>query len=651
MFSVNRSLIDSGLNQLAQGIGPFVERHFKKAFNSQAKEKALYFAGLTFNDYKKRDIEKWDAYGLLKVITESPLRVFNDELEKDAIAYASELLVVRNRLAHEPDFIFTNELTLRALDTMCHLLDAVSSPKVDEVKDIRKRLQDGNETGNDGKSLNESAEPDNEDEIRDEFEQEMKRAEAEANVRRRLKENLLDEKRTEDEIDEFLQEIEKGKFLRDQELKELKRIYCEQDEDKAQVRRHLIKKIDLEQDLAQEEIEQLGKTSLDIELFKLQAERARLQLEHEITLDRIKEAAAKEFRDDKRIETETKLNIEREIKLQEYVGQEEELRLKIKEENAKHEQDMEKIRLQNEHELKTIAALAGLTPETIMAIKDPSVLKNYLEKKYGQITNEEVNTLYKMIIDLKNEKLADQKESMERIVQIHKQLLENKKENKDLQPINKLAWQWTAVGAFITIICVAAFLGSHYLKPKEAASPVGKPTSSPKASRQPGDTKAAVSGKGKGENPAKVTSRDGVVISPSVTNSSDSEKHAKILAEINSCLEKKGFIKLEGQNRVIVLSDRGYYIASATAHPNNTDQTYTTRNVNSLSKAGIMARGNFANWKSTSVYYETTLLNSDKEEKVLKAMSEAIVERAETICEAYDDNIRLAQVVLKIPAK
>jgi hypothetical protein len=292
-----------------------------------------------------------------------------------------------------------------------------------------------------------------------------------AETRRRLKGYLLDKTRTDDEIESYLNEIEKGKFLREQEIKELKRTYSEKDEDHEIKRQFMLKKLDLEQELDYERARLTGKAGIEIELFELEEKKKRMQLESEMLLEKLREGGrievelkrhmakieaeqAEDLADLEiaRISQEMMLNMKRKkIQLELYEkmqnmlidleAEEGRLKLQLEAEKAQHEREMEKIRVSQDHELLKIAALSnasaeaiismsgpeqaaliqqlkqteamkGMSAEEIMAIKDTATLAKAFEEKYKGVSKEEIDKMYKMVVEAKDKSAAEKDKMM-----------------------------------------------------------------------------------------------------------------------------------------------------------------------------------------------------------------------------------------------
>jgi len=131
----NKEKIGRGLDLLAGGLSPFVDRHMTAA----APQGQGWIQLLANRDEARHGSAKNysanDPRFLLKVITEE-WRAFGSALSRVESSYASELRDVGNRCAHDPSI--STEDTSRALDTIERLLTAVGAvEQAEEVGVIR----------------------------------------------------------------------------------------------------------------------------------------------------------------------------------------------------------------------------------------------------------------------------------------------------------------------------------------------------------------------------------------------------------------------------------------------------------------------------------------------------------------------------------
>jgi predicted AAA+ superfamily ATPase len=139
MAITNHERVGKALDQLKEGLQPFVERELK------AKHAQLWFdqakaslsesqSGLFGTEAQPR----WDAATLLAVMWNQWNDVFRKTLGQSDRTLVSELRDVRNRWAHQNPF--SSDDAYRALDSASRLLTAVSASQADEVEKAKMEL-------------------------------------------------------------------------------------------------------------------------------------------------------------------------------------------------------------------------------------------------------------------------------------------------------------------------------------------------------------------------------------------------------------------------------------------------------------------------------------------------------------------------------
>lgn len=297
-----------------------------------------------------------------------------------------------------------------------------------------------------------------------------------ADFRRRLKEHLLDKNKTDDDIERFLLEIEKNKFLREQEIKELKRFHAEKDQDHEMKRQFMLRKLELEQELDYERQRLIGKEELEKDLIKKRIEKKQIEYEADIATLKAEAAAkrevdiedalgklevelesAKTSAEKRKIEIEIeRLEDDNDLITAEKANQlmlrtkHEKMKIQLEEEERRLEMEIKKVKALHDMEIEKIAALSsasvealislsgpeqarmlkdlketeamkGMSEEQILAMaaaKSPEVAKAFQEKFKGA-SKDEIDKMYKMVIDAKDKAIVDQKamvDTMERIV-------------------------------------------------------------------------------------------------------------------------------------------------------------------------------------------------------------------------------------------
>ena len=132
----NKDRISRGLDDLRDGLTPFVEREFEARLGPDWQARV--------NDSRRFDIPVdengafvWDSLSLLRSMFNFWNEVFKDSLGHSERSFVSEMMTMRNDFAHEKHF--SSEDTYRALDTAGRLLLAVSALKEAESIDAMRR--------------------------------------------------------------------------------------------------------------------------------------------------------------------------------------------------------------------------------------------------------------------------------------------------------------------------------------------------------------------------------------------------------------------------------------------------------------------------------------------------------------------------------
>ena len=138
MAITNHERVGKALELLKSGLGPFVERELKNAFQAKAEAQAAVFMGED-RLLGKKPIADWDSAALLKLMWESWNEVFRKTLGPSERSLVMELRDGRNKWAHQQ--AFSSDDADRALDSMARLLTAVSAPQADEVGKMKMELR------------------------------------------------------------------------------------------------------------------------------------------------------------------------------------------------------------------------------------------------------------------------------------------------------------------------------------------------------------------------------------------------------------------------------------------------------------------------------------------------------------------------------
>jgi predicted AAA+ superfamily ATPase len=138
MAITNHERVGKALDLLKTGLGPFVEREARSAYQERAP---AHVARLMGEDrlLAGKPIPDWDAAALLKLMWETWNDVFRRTLGPAERSLVQELREHRNKWAHQE--VFSSDDADRALDSMARLLSAVSAPQADEVGKMKMELR------------------------------------------------------------------------------------------------------------------------------------------------------------------------------------------------------------------------------------------------------------------------------------------------------------------------------------------------------------------------------------------------------------------------------------------------------------------------------------------------------------------------------
>ncbi|HNX99089.1 MAG TPA: Swt1 family HEPN domain-containing protein, partial [Candidatus Aminicenantes bacterium] len=137
MAITNHERVGRALEQLKNGLAPFVEREFKNTYGEKSVEELLRFLGEDRINAKKPLME-WDVSVLLKIFWDAWNEVFKKTLGFAERSLVSELRDHRHRWAHQE--AFSSDDTYRVLDSASRLLTAISAPQSDEIEKMKIEL-------------------------------------------------------------------------------------------------------------------------------------------------------------------------------------------------------------------------------------------------------------------------------------------------------------------------------------------------------------------------------------------------------------------------------------------------------------------------------------------------------------------------------
>ncbi|MFW6388361.1 MAG: double zinc ribbon domain-containing protein [Desulfohalobiaceae bacterium] len=250
-------------------------------------------------------------------------------------------------------------------------------------------------------------------------EREEERLEVLSRLRKAITTGKIDEIRSKEEFDAFLEEIDTKRLLREEEKEELKRSLEEKKEDHQRSRQHMLDKLDIEQKLEVRRLELLGEQELDEELMKLRLQKERTQLEHDLAVDQEKQQAQRAQRlqehsdnlqqeleraktdqekEDIRLQIKQKkwefgqsvlerqrsekLKQEREKMLLDLDRQERELNLKLQEQRQRHQEELERMQTMSGLSTEALIASSGSEQANILAeLKKTELLGGWSEDK------------------------------------------------------------------------------------------------------------------------------------------------------------------------------------------------------------------------------------------------------------------------------
>ena len=125
MAVTNHERVGKALELLKAGLGPFVDREFKSAYQDKAISQASQYLGEDRIN-AKRPLTDWDVSALLRLMWKSWNEVFRKILGPAERSLVGELRDHRNKWAHQQTF--SGDDTYRALDSAHRLLLAISAP-------------------------------------------------------------------------------------------------------------------------------------------------------------------------------------------------------------------------------------------------------------------------------------------------------------------------------------------------------------------------------------------------------------------------------------------------------------------------------------------------------------------------------------------
>jgi hypothetical protein len=262
------------------------------------------------------------------------------------------------------------------------------------------------------------------DQIQDIFEETKKAEHYEKRIdvwqrlRQLVNSDKMNEVKSADDLDAYMQEINKGKWLREEEVEELKNSFAKN----KMSREFLLKRIDLEQEIEYERIRLVGKGNVELERYEVEAKRKRRELQERLWGDTEAAASTRDIKvEDAKADASVK-DLEREVDEKDM-----ELGLKglqaikdMKIKQRRDEMDIETERLDRLSklgiealitasgeeqgkilaDLKKTEMLKDMSEEQILALgaKDSPQLAKAFEEKFKGLSAEKQEQLYKEMI-------------------------------------------------------------------------------------------------------------------------------------------------------------------------------------------------------------------------------------------------------------
>lgn len=380
----------------------------------------------------------------------------NEEIKKHSVEDLSSDRTVKDRLAEAIRTHLGKSLALYGLGVVqCRTL-SVSHPKYNELEaKSEDQVIAVWEKQSDLAGRKQLFEATTEEERQDIYEATKKaeiqeqKAEVYPRIRRAIMSGKMDEIRSEQEFEAFLDEIDKEKLLRKEEKDELLRTFEEKKEDHDLARQHLLAKLDIEYKVERRRLELLSEQDLEKDVLEARLKTDRVRFEHELSVEQEKNAARREqeqkdhvtrlekqlseARNEQEIEAlklETrqkkwelgqtilerqraaKIKQQREEMLLDAERRERELALKIQEMKAFSDSTPEAVIASADTEkakiladLKKTEMLGGWSEDQILAAaaeNSPEVARAFQEK-YKGLATEEIKELYERMLKDKDE--------------------------------------------------------------------------------------------------------------------------------------------------------------------------------------------------------------------------------------------------------
>ncbi len=136
----NLDRVNKGLDLLRKGLFPYVEKEMKAEYKQYWDMEAA--ESFPAGHYAKNQApDEWDVNALLMIMTKHWNKVFAKKLGHSERSWASELIEIRKRAAHQNKTNgFDTDDAFRALDNVERLLSAIAAPEAEEADNQKNEL-------------------------------------------------------------------------------------------------------------------------------------------------------------------------------------------------------------------------------------------------------------------------------------------------------------------------------------------------------------------------------------------------------------------------------------------------------------------------------------------------------------------------------
>ncbi|MDR1578427.1 MAG: DUF499 domain-containing protein [Deltaproteobacteria bacterium] len=150
----NHGLVNDGFGILLSVLAPYLVVELRNALKKKwwelgvlAKLESDHKRELPSFGSDEELVAKLDIQGCLLVLRSNWRDIFGKKLSKEHLAWANELIGLRNSWAHIGSEDFSEDKAFRALDTMALLCQQIDSPKAAEIKKLQMTVRLGGSVG------------------------------------------------------------------------------------------------------------------------------------------------------------------------------------------------------------------------------------------------------------------------------------------------------------------------------------------------------------------------------------------------------------------------------------------------------------------------------------------------------------------------